>query len=53
MDMFSAGSAVLLSVPLTAGRSVDIRITVPASAVDGGAPLVTDADAETAGTAGA
>ncbi len=44
----SGDDAVLLSVPLTAGRSVDIRITVPASAVDGGAPLVTDADAETA-----
>ncbi|WP_027505497.1 type I polyketide synthase [Rhodococcus sp. UNC23MFCrub1.1] len=42
-----AGSdQVLLSVPLSPGKSVDIRITVPASAVDGGAPLVTDADAE-------
>ncbi|MFZ2176499.1 MAG: fatty acid synthase subunit beta domain-containing protein [Rhodococcus sp. (in: high G+C Gram-positive bacteria)] len=36
---------VLLSVPLVAGKSVAIRITLPASVVDGGAPVVTEADA--------
>ena len=39
-------SHVLLSVPLVAGKSVDITITIPESVVDGGAPVVTEADAE-------
>ncbi|MGB7364162.1 MAG: fatty acid synthase subunit beta domain-containing protein, partial [Rhodococcus sp. (in: high G+C Gram-positive bacteria)] len=39
---------VILSVPLSPGKTVDISITVPASAVDGGAPLVTASDAESA-----
>ncbi|MEV0948538.1 fatty acid synthase subunit beta domain-containing protein [Rhodococcus sp. NPDC049939] len=37
---------VLLTVPLVAGKSVSIRITVPASVADGGAPIVTESDAE-------
>lgn len=37
-----------LSVPLVAGRAVTIRLTVPASTRDGGAPVVTEADAEAA-----
>ncbi len=38
---------MLLSVPLVAGKSVDITITIPPeSVVDGGAPVVTEADAE-------
>ncbi|GGG25249.1 type I polyketide synthase [Rhodococcoides trifolii] len=39
---------VELAVPLSAHNRVTIRITVPASAIDGGAPLVTDTDAEEA-----
>ena len=37
-----------LTVPLLADRAVRIRITVPASTRDGGAPVVTAADAEAA-----
>ena len=37
---------MLLSVPLVADKSVDITITIPESVVDGGAPVVTEADAE-------
>ncbi|MDJ0115173.1 hypothetical protein QM646_52450, partial [Rhodococcus erythropolis] len=39
-------SHVLLSVPLVADKSVDITITILESVVDGGAPVVTEADAE-------
>lgn len=42
---------VLLTVPLVTGKSVQITITVPASVADGGAPLVTEADAEKSMTA--
>ncbi|NLE82289.1 MAG: DUF1729 domain-containing protein [Rhodococcus sp.] len=37
---------VQLTVPLVAGRSVQIRIGMPASVVSGGAPVVSVADAE-------
>ncbi|MCG5434150.1 DUF1729 domain-containing protein [Mycobacterium sp. MYCO198283] len=39
--------AVRLSVPLS-GTWIDIRLTLPASTVDGGAPIVTTEDAATA-----
>ncbi|EID80664.1 MULTISPECIES: type I polyketide synthase [Rhodococcus] len=42
---------VLLTVPLVAAKSVQITITVPASVADGGAPVVTEADAEKSMTA--
>ncbi|WP_305091979.1 type I polyketide synthase [Prescottella sp. R16] len=35
-----------LTVPLAQGKAVEIRITVPATVHDGGAPVVTEADAE-------
>ncbi|MGO4203547.1 fatty acid synthase subunit beta domain-containing protein [Rhodococcus sp. TAF43] len=35
-----------LTVPLALGKAVEIRITVPAAVRDGGAPVVTEADAE-------
>ncbi|QBJ95111.1 DUF1729 domain-containing protein [Rhodococcus sp. ABRD24] len=42
-----AGSEqVQLTVPLTQDKAVEIRISVPASVGDGGAPVVTEADAE-------
>ncbi len=41
-------SYVELTVPLYAGHTVRIRITVPVSVYNGGAPLVTEADADTA-----
>ncbi|WP_070379027.1 type I polyketide synthase [Rhodococcus sp. WMMA185] len=42
---------VLLTVPLVAGKSVNIRITVAESVADGGAPVVTEVDAEQSMTA--
>ncbi len=41
-------SYVELSVPLLGRDAVRIRITVPASLYNGGAPVITEADAETA-----
>ncbi len=37
-----------LRVPLAGDRAVEIRITVPASVSTGGAPVVTEADADAA-----
>lgn len=37
-----------LRVPLTGDRAVEIRITVPASVSTGGAPVITEADADAA-----
>ncbi|WP_233266726.1 type I polyketide synthase [Tomitella fengzijianii] len=42
------GAALLLTVPLVGEQAVRIRITVPASTVDGGTPLVGADDAEAA-----
>ncbi|WP_067473588.1 type I polyketide synthase [Nocardia amamiensis] len=42
---------VELVVPLRGAESLRIRITAPPDAVDGGAPIITSADAETAMTA--
>ncbi|MEU6830496.1 fatty acid synthase subunit beta domain-containing protein [Nocardia beijingensis] len=39
---------VELTVPLLAGKAVRIRITVPTSVYNGGAPVVTEADADEA-----
>lgn len=39
---------VALSVPLLGRDAVEIRITVPASVYNGGAPVITEADAEAA-----
>ncbi|MBF6351417.1 DUF1729 domain-containing protein [Nocardia flavorosea] len=41
-------SYVELAVPLAAGHSVRIRITVPVSVYNGGAPVVTETDADAA-----
>ncbi|MDN5757025.1 MAG: DUF1729 domain-containing protein, partial [Tomitella sp.] len=43
-----AGPVLELTVPLVADQAVRIRITVPTSVVDGGTPIVTAADAESA-----
>ncbi|ONM47303.1 type I polyketide synthase [Nocardia donostiensis] len=44
----SEHSYVELTVPLYAGKVVQIRITVPVSVYNGGSPVVTESDADTA-----